>query len=298
MRILFATDGSDSNLAAARFLPRLGHHPNAHVHLVIATDGDQTDDGTFALHRAREAIGDFAGHFTRAAFRADSTSEIVDRILWESEIAESDMIVVGARGRSAIARFLLGSVAEAVARYANIPVLVARMSEGATTHAETLPPLEQIVVGVDGSTGATDAAMFAATTLPLPQGCILRLTTVLPQAGWIGLPEIPTEAGLESRAKQDAVRLHAQEVLSDLRGELEAHGARVITEIVYGDPATELINVAVGAHADLIVTGSRGLSGIERFFIGSVSGRLLWQAPCSVLVCRPLDGDAEESSIL
>lgn len=290
MRILFATDGSEGSLAAARFLTRLGHHPNAYLHMVIAPDGDQVDDGAFALRRTQEAAGDFAGNFTRAAFRADSTSEIADRILAESEIAEVNMIVVGARGQSAIARFLLGSVAESVARHASVPVLVARLPEPIGT--EPLAPLTQVVVGIDGSTGATDAAMFAATVLPLPPGCILRLVTVLPQADWIAHPETPTQESEASHGKHDAAMHHAEEVLSDLRDELVALGTKVITETVCGDPATELTNVAAGAHAGLIVVGSRGLSGVERLFIGSVSDRLLWHAPYAVLVCRPpVSGD-------
>ncbi|MBC8140076.1 MAG: universal stress protein [Armatimonadetes bacterium] len=295
MRILFATDGSDSNLAAARFLLRLGHHPNVHVHLLIAPDGSQHDDGTFALNRTKEAIGDFAGNFTRAAFRADTTSEIADRILVESEIAGASLIVVGARGHSAIARFLLGSVAEAVARHASVPVLVARSPEPIAV--EPLAPLTEIIVGIDGSTGATDAAMFAATVLPLPPGCTVRLVMVLPKADKIAPPETPTGASAENHDRHDAPMHHAEAVLSDLRWELEARGTKVATETVCGDPSTELIAVAERERAGLIVIGSRGLSGVERLFIGSVSDRLLWHAPCSVLICRPSSGDNEGEGV-
>ena len=72
-------------------------------------------------------MGDFAGHHTRAVYMADSTSEIVDKILYAADVVGVDMIVVGARGQSAIERFLIGSVAESVVRHARVPVLVGRL---------------------------------------------------------------------------------------------------------------------------------------------------------------------------
>lgn len=127
IRILFATDGSRGSLAAARFLSSLGHHRDVHVHILIAPDNDQQDEGSAVVQATQAALGDFAGHVTRAMFHADRTSEIADGILRSSDFSGADLIVVGARGRSAIERFLLGSVAEAVARHATVPVLVARL---------------------------------------------------------------------------------------------------------------------------------------------------------------------------
>lgn len=57
-------------------------------------------------------------------------------------------------------------------------------------------------------------------------------------------------------------------------------------EITSGDPAAEIVRLANIHHADLIVIGSRGLSGIDRILHGSVSSEVLEQAPCSVLVVK------------
>ena len=58
-------------------------------------------------------------------------------------------------------------------------------------------------------------------------------------------------------------------------------------EIVSGDPAEEIIRLANIHQADLIVLGSRGLTGLDRIVQRSVSGQVVAEAPCSVLVVKP-----------
>lgn len=58
-------------------------------------------------------------------------------------------------------------------------------------------------------------------------------------------------------------------------------------EIVSGNPAEEIIRLANIYKADLIVIGSRGLTGVKRILQGSVSSQVVEEAPCSVLVVKP-----------
>lgn len=58
-------------------------------------------------------------------------------------------------------------------------------------------------------------------------------------------------------------------------------------EIVTGDPAEEIVRLAKIYDADLIVLGSRGLTGLKRILLGSVSSQIVEDAPCSVLVVKP-----------
>lgn len=58
-------------------------------------------------------------------------------------------------------------------------------------------------------------------------------------------------------------------------------------EIVTGDPAEEIIRLANIYHADLIIIGSRGLTGVKRILQGSVSSQVVEDASCSVLVVKP-----------
>jgi nucleotide-binding universal stress UspA family protein len=58
-------------------------------------------------------------------------------------------------------------------------------------------------------------------------------------------------------------------------------------ELVTGDPAAEIIRLANIHKADLIIIGSRGLVGMKRIVLGSVSTQVVEEANCSVLVVKP-----------
>lgn len=58
-------------------------------------------------------------------------------------------------------------------------------------------------------------------------------------------------------------------------------------EVVTGDPAVEIVRLAHIHRTDLIVIGSRGLTGLQRILEGSVSSQVVAEAPCSVLVVKP-----------
>lgn len=58
-------------------------------------------------------------------------------------------------------------------------------------------------------------------------------------------------------------------------------------ELVTGDPAEEIIRLANIYKAELILIGSRGLTGMKRIVQGSVSSQVVEEAPCSVLVVKP-----------
>jgi nucleotide-binding universal stress UspA family protein len=61
---------------------------------------------------------------------------------------------------------------------------------------------------------------------------------------------------------------------------------KVTAEATYGSPAWEIITRSIDLRADLIVVGSHGRSGIKRFFLGSISQKVLTEANCSVRIAR------------
>uniref|UniRef100_B8HUQ0 UspA domain protein n=1 Tax=Cyanothece sp. (strain PCC 7425 / ATCC 29141) TaxID=395961 RepID=B8HUQ0_CYAP4 len=87
------------------------------------------------------------------------------------------------------------------------------------------------------------------------------------------LPEIPT--GLYSQI---------EDRLRDYQGQLSCNSA---IEIVSGDPADEIIRLSNIYNADLILMGSRGLTGVTRILQGSVSSQVAADAHCSVFVVKP-----------
>ena len=82
----------------------------------------------------------------------------------------------------------------------------------------------------------------------------------------------------------------SEDQLSTIEEQLENLGDRLPCDydiaIVPGDPAEELVRLAKQHRAELIVIGSRGLTGMDRIIKGSVSTQVVEDAPCSVLVIK------------
>lgn len=60
-----------------------------------------------------------------------------------------------------------------------------------------------------------------------------------------------------------------------------------VIELTQGDPNAEIIRLANIYRVDLIILGSRGLTGVNRILAGSVSGLVVEEAPCTVMVVKP-----------
>jgi len=58
------------------------------------------------------------------------------------------------------------------------------------------------------------------------------------------------------------------------------------TAIRMGEPATEILEFATKNDIDYIVMGSRGLSGVKKFLMGSISTRVMEHSDCSVLIVK------------
>lgn len=102
-------------------------------------------------------------------------------------------------------------------------------------------------------------------------------------------PDIPSyRETIRSSAKAEAIDLRevAEAVLARAASELEAEDIEVETHAREGDPADVIIRLAEELGAELIIVGSRGLSGLERFLLGSVSSKLAQHAPTSIMVVR------------
>ena len=67
-------------------------------------------------------------------------------------------------------------------------------------------------------------------------------------------------------------------------------GVRVETHSRPGDPADALIGVAEEVGADLLVVGNRGMTGVKRFFLGSVPNKVAHHAPCGLLIVDTTSG--------
>lgn len=84
----------------------------------------------------------------------------------------------------------------------------------------------------------------------------------------------------------EAQRRNGEALVKRFEKQLGREGFKVTTSVVQGEPRGKIVDVAAKWHADLIVVGSHGRRGLERFLMGSVSEAVVHHAPCSVQVVR------------
>jgi nucleotide-binding universal stress UspA family protein len=292
MRILIASDGSVHAGTATRLAAAQSWPDGSEFRLLVVDDGHLPpmaiagDPGVIEAIDA--ATGDLeeiarqgAGHLIHAGWTADWVVERGRAGSTINEVAgqyDAGLIVIGSRGRGALASLALGSVSAEVVDHADRPVLVARGDQ----------PFRRVVLADDGSPDAGRARMIAATW-PVFQAAAITVISVAhvpaPLRSAIA-PTVYADAIRDHAASLEADRRRRDEVLEAATRELEAAGRNVTTVAGEGDPATRILETARDVEADLILVGSRGLSAIERLLLGSVARNLLHAAPCSVLVAR------------
>lgn len=275
MHILYATDGSESSLLGSAFLAALPLTPESDIRLLsVPQEGESPDSVSPALHAASATLELSPAQVT-CCIREGHAAE---QILHEAEAAPTNLIVVGVEGRSAIARFFMGSVSEWVARHARCSVLVARPLTG---------PLNKVVVGIDGSSGSAAVVEFLKA-FPLPANCEIHLVAVVfpnaavESARHMLLPDLADEVWELSKKERD----DAASSLTEAAAQLRNAGCTVTTAVRSGSAAIQLLDAVQESAADLVVVGARGISNIDRFLLGSVSERVMRHAHCSVLVVK------------
>jgi nucleotide-binding universal stress UspA family protein len=129
----------------------------------------------------------------------------------------------------------------------------------------------RVLVGTDGSPDAVRAADWLAR-FPLSAESQILVVSVLPHLG--------------SRAAEheNAMHVQARQVLEDARLKL---APRVVdVRLIEGSVRERLLQTAEEWKADLIVLGARGLSGVERALLGSVSLSIAREAHCAVMIVK------------
>jgi len=197
----------------------------------------------------------------------------------------ADLIMVGSHRSNAVARFLLGSVAQAVLRAAPCSVEIVRPSPRSVP---AFSPGMKILVGTDGS-NCSEKAVRAVANCPWPAGTMLRVISVR--------EPVATEmyASYETVYSPDLVeeivereRRRSKDALARARQTLSSAGLKLCdsSETLLGDPRTVLLDEAKSWSADLVVVGSHGLHGLDLVLMGSVSEAVAMHAHCSVEVIR------------
>lgn len=202
-----------------------------------------------------------------------SRETAVDAILEAVQEHEADLIVMGSHGHSGLWHAMLGSVAERTLRASPVPVWVVKEDE---TKAEA--PIHTILLATDFSAHAKAAAELAIAVAKLcGAGVEICHVHAIPSSAWMSIEPPPPAEWL--RMLEERAREQIQEVLS----EFERAGVAANTHLVSDTPSLAIPALADDLGADLIVMGTRGLSGFRHVLLGSVAERTLRMAQCSVL---------------
>jgi nucleotide-binding universal stress UspA family protein len=200
----------------------------------------------------------------------------------------ADLIMAGSHGHSAIGRFLLGSVAQGILRTAPCSMEIVRSVSGGA--APSSQPMK-ILLATDGSDCSVEATHSVASRL-WPEGTVFKVLSVeelmVPdgQMAASSLSPIYPASLLEELMTQ--AREQVRSAVEMAKEILRRAGMKVLDDraLPVGEPRAVILDSAKSWGANLIVLGSHGRRGLDRFLLGSISEAVAIHAQCSVEVIR------------
>jgi nucleotide-binding universal stress UspA family protein len=293
MRIIVAYDGSPCADAALIDLHRAGLHREADVMAITVAErwlprpslGGQAieprssaaavtapetpEDFKRAFDLACEAKLRLQSYFTNWKIEAvAATGSPAQEILRKAKQWLPDLIVLGCQGRSALARFLLGSVSQKVLNEAVCSVRVCR----GTAWKDGSPV--RIIIGLDASPSSQNA-VGAVSGRVWPIGSEVRLVTVVDPAK----PRETDPSGAEAQPD-----FWVRPFVEAAEKKLREADLIVSSRIETGDPKQVLVSEADEWGADCIVLGAAASPSTSA--LGDVSTAVVARAHCSVEIVR------------
>src|ERR671910_811318 len=279
-RILLPTDGSEDAIRATEAASDLARRSGAELHVVhvwhdvrgFAHDFVRRElrrQGQEILDEHVERIRAAGSDVAKAHLRKGRTSNEVIALCKE---VDAGLLVVGSRGLGTVRRILMGSQSEEIVHHAQVPVLV-------LTGAQDFWPPARLVIGEDFSDDARKAGELVAAIGEFygAQGLLVYSHPDLPE-----VPPGETRSRVENLTE---MRERDESMLEARARELEEIlGSRPETRISGGYPANVLLEASQEVRPSLVALGSRGLAGLIRTRLGSVSTKVVTAARGPVLI--------------
>ncbi|MDP2957433.1 MAG: universal stress protein [Longimicrobiales bacterium] len=215
----------------------------------------------------------------------------VDSALLDGHVAEevaeyaakvnADLVLITTHGHTGVSRMWLGSVADALVRVTNLPLLVIHPSHGSHVPADALA-FKHIMVPLDGSP-LSATILGPASELAKASGARLTLVHVVSSSAVLGTRIFPLLPDDITPAMEKA-----REYLDDRAQELRARGLSVEIHVEEHEaPGRAIAAIADKLGADLIALATHGYGGLKRALLGSVADKVLRGSPLPLLVQRP-----------
>jgi nucleotide-binding universal stress UspA family protein len=278
--ILVPTDGSDCARAAAEYAADLATRHDARVHALCVADSRILENAPQydRVRKEREEVAErtcndlsLSGVPVEQAVRTDTPHEAILRYATEADV---DLIVMGTHGRTGVQRYLLGSVTEKVVRLSDVPVLTVKADDD----GEGTYPYTDILVPTDGSEGA-EAAIGPAVDVARRYDARIHALTVI--------ETMALGADVRPDAILDALEASARSAVETVEERAtRASVSAVEPAIDHGTPYRAIRSYVEDHDVDLVVMGTHGRSGIERYLLGSVAEKTVRTSPVPVLTVR------------
>jgi nucleotide-binding universal stress UspA family protein len=199
------------------------------------------------------------------------------RILEHAISQPADLVVMGTHGLSGFERYMLGSVAEKVVRKANCPVMT--VPPAAVTTAKA--PYTRLLCPVDFSESSLAAFRFAFS---LAQESDAYLT-ILHVFDWPPDDELLVEQ-FDAPQFQHLIEENARGRIETLVTADVRTWCKPVTQISYGKPYRQILEIAKSEGSDLILMGVRGRNPLDLTLFGSTTNHVVRGASCPVVTLK------------
>ncbi len=137
-----------------------------------------------------------------------------------------------------------------------------------------------IVIATDGSENSKRAISYGIEIAKLSGATVHALYVV----DTVNFSSIPMDVGWETM--YETLRGEGERAISEVKERGEIAGVEVREVLLEGHPSDEIINFAENNNADLVVVGTLGKTGLDRFLMGSVAEKVVRGSKVPVLVVR------------
>lgn len=277
---LIATDFSTRSDRALRRGTLLARQASAELVLAHVVDDDQPRQLAELQEQAAAALLDaFSQTLRDDGISCESRvifGDPFEGIVRAAKDEDAGLVVIGPHRRQILRDRFLGTTAERTIRLSRTPVIMA--------NGVPAGPYRSIVIATDLSECSFAAAKAAKNLGVLDRGGIIVLHVL---DTWEGGPVVRASISMEEaerRLEEDAER--ASRELQHLMQRLAIEGSCQVVKLGEESIAMAIDNFAKAAQADLIVIGTHGRTGLEKWMLGSVAESVLRISDVDVLVAR------------